>query len=96
MYETTRDTDEGYFREFDGITYEDECGERVAIANEGDTGEDGPLLTIDGALTLAQLHELVHKLTQAIAPGVTARQTAQWATGETLTEAGDSDDNGEG
>lgn len=94
MYETTRDADEGYFREFAGITYEDQDGEPVTVANVGDTGDDGPLLTIDGVLTLAQLHELTHKLTQLVAPGVSARQAATWATAETLEVLEDTGDDG--
>lgn len=81
---------EELFQPFDGAAFFDEGGgEDVIVTVEGyaDADEGGPLLSINGLLTIAQLHELTHRLTRMIAPGVTAMETAQWAMGETLQPA---------
>jgi len=96
MYETP-DGEDGFYPLAEITTFDDrDGGIDVVVTNEGDC-DDGPLFSIAGVLTLAQLHELTHRLTGMIAPKVTFRQTAEWARGETLSLRGaDADTEEEG
>ena len=60
-------------------------GEDLAVSFEGDTESDGPIFTIDGTMTLAQLHRVTHALTLAMVGGdLSAQTTAGWARDERL------------
>lgn len=62
--------------------------------------DGGPALSIEGLFTLPDLHRILHLLTQRMAPGISARQTAEWALDDSewpsLDGSGDDDsDDGE-
>lgn len=70
----------------DPIVIGDADGEHITVTFGGDTSfEDGPLFSIDGTMTLAQLHRITHALTMAMVEGDLSAQTAAtWARDEAL------------
>lgn len=47
-----------------------------------DGSDEGPIFTIDGGMTLPQLHRVTYLLTRLMARGVTVQTTATWALDE--------------